>query len=295
MDTYAMADSDEGAPQGLSIQQLLGAVENELIPRLLCAHSREVREGDSPARRARPVSGPWASGDCVERFATLCSEDDAEAVSEHISSLVSQGVGLDAVYLFLVAPAARALGERWEDDSASFVDVQIGLGRMHSLLCDCVPVGFHHAAASPHSVLLSSVPGDQHTFAIALVADFFRRFGWQASNLCGLTEQFLLDRIEASHYDAIGFSINSSEARQRINPLLRRVRKRSRNPRLIVMVGGDFSRPDADVVPVDADLLAGDAHAAVLEAERQVAAVRAEAVRTQASDSRAEGRFAMVE
>lgn len=295
MDTFAMTESGESAPQGLSIQQLLGAVENELIPRLLCAHRREVSEGDSPARRARPISGPWASDDRIERFATLCAEDDADAVSEHISALVSQGVGLDAIYLFLVAPAARVLGTRWEEDTASFIDVQIGLGRMHSLLCDCVPVGFHHAVSSPHSVLLSSVPGDQHTFAIALVADFFRRFGWQASNLCGLSEQFLLDRIATSHYDAIGFSINSSTARERINPLLRRLRKRSRNSQLIVMVGGEFSRSEDGAVAIDADLFATDAHAAVLEAERKVASVRADAIRAGGAASRAEGRFAMVE
>jgi len=288
-----MSDSDSTTTRGLSVQQLLCAVENELIPRLLCAHASEVSEGNSPARLATPLAGPWADEPEVSRFATLCIDDDGEAASRHISGLVGQGIGLDAVYLYLLAPAARELGKRWGDDDLSFVDVQFGLTFLHNLVCDCGPIGFHHAVALPHSVLLSSVPGDQHTFAIAMVTDFFRRFGWQASNLCGLSADFLFERIASRHYDVLGLSANNTDSLIELERLLPRLRKASFNPRLVVIIGGDIVHEQRRrIEALGVDLVAADAHVAVHEAERLVALARAcEAD----ADRIVEGRFAMVE
>jgi len=272
---YAMSDSDSTTGRGLSVQQLLCAVETELIPRLLCAHAREVSEGDSPARRARPLSGSWATEEEVGRFATLCLADDDVTLAEHVCSLVGQGVGLDAVYLHLLAPAARELGDRWSEDDVSFVDVQIGLSRLHALVRNCAPIGSHHDVASPHSVLLSTVPGDQHTFGVTLVADFFRRFGWQSSNLCGLSDDFLLERIASQHYDAMGLSVNNITSLAVLERLLPRMLRASVNQEIIVLVGGDIAFEERTrVEALGVDMLASDAHAAVLETERLVAIVR---------------------
>jgi len=288
-----MSDSDNTTTQGLSVQQLLCAVENELIPRLLCAHASEVSEGNSPARRATPVPGPWADDRPVSDFAALCIAEDVQAAAEHISSLVGQGIGLDAVYLYLLAPAARELGRLWGEDDLSFLDVQLGLTCLQNLVCDCGPIGFHHAVASPHSVLLSSVPGDQHTFAIAMVTDFFRRFGWQASNLSGLSADFLYERIGSRHYDVLGLSVNNTDSLQALERLLPRLRRTSLNPRLVILVGGDIVQEQRRrVEALGVDLVAADAHVAVHEAERLVALVRSK----QADVGRlAEGRVAMAE
>jgi len=270
-----MSDSDSTTRRGLSVQQLLCAVETELIPRLLCAHAREASEGDSPARRAKPVAGSWATEEEVERFATLCLADDDVALSEHVCSLIGQGAGLDAIYLYLFAPAARELGERWSSDDVSFVDVQIGLSRLHALVRNCAPIGSHHGVATPHSVMLSTVPGDQHTFGVTLVADFFRRFGWQSSNLCGLSDDFLQERIASQHYDALGLSVNNIASLVVLERVLPRLRRASANQEIIVLVGGDIAFAERDrVEALGVDMLANDAHAAVLETERLVSIVR---------------------
>ena len=261
--------------QQLRTDQLLAAVESELIPRLLVSHSTEVDAAGAAARDGgAPVSGPWASPPEIARFARLCVEDTSDLLNRHVSKLLTRDVGLDAVYLHLIAPAARRLGDWWSSDEMSFVDVQLGLCRLHQLVCECGPIGQRHdAEGDSFSILLSTVPGDQHTFGVTLAADFFRRRGWQVSNLAGLDRDFLLDRVAGSDYSAIGFSLHNDEFAARLPGLIRTVRERSLNPGVLVLVGGDyFARHPEEVALVGADLGADDAHQAVAIAESRLRA-----------------------
>ena len=49
---------------GLSVEQLLAAVENELIPRLMVSHAEKL-PADADAGDEPPASGPWASDEAV--------------------------------------------------------------------------------------------------------------------------------------------------------------------------------------------------------------------------------------
>ncbi len=251
----------------LRMDQLLSAVENELIPRLLVQHSADI-DGAVTALPA-PAPGPWAAEAEVERFALQCIDDEGDLLNRRVSELVTHGVGLDAVYLHLIAPAARWLGDAWTTDDLSFVDVQLGLCRLHRLVCECGPIGFQRdGGGDAWSILLSTVPGDQHTFGVTLAADFFRRHGWRVSNLAGLERDFLLERIGATDYSAVGFSLHNEDYVDALSALIGAVRKRSRNPELLVMVGGDyFVRHPEEAARHGADLTATDAHRAVAAAE----------------------------
>ena len=272
------ASSDAArAVRELRTDQLLSAVENELIPRLLVTHATEVSEAIGEAGAgAVPASGPWAAEAELRRFATLCLEDETDRLNRHVSALLSRGVDLEAVYLHLVAPAARHLGELWSADELSFVDVQLGLSRLHRLVRECGSVG---ARAEPAalgggeglSILLSTVPGDQHTFGVALAADFFDRRGWQVANLAGLDREALLEDVGATRYSAVGLSLHNEEFASRLPELVRAMRERSLNPDVLVLVGGDwFARDPGRGAGTGADLVAGDAPAAIREAERRL-------------------------
>ena len=189
-----------------------------------------------------------------------------------VSELLSRDIGLDAVYLHLIAPVARHLGDQWSADELSFVDVQLGLCRLHRLVCECGPVGFQReGGGGAFSILLSTVPGDQHTFGVTLAADFFRRYGWQVSNLAGLDRDFLLERVAATEYSAVGFSLHNVDFADSLPALIRTIRKRSRNRDVLVLVGGDyFVRHPEAAEEVGADLTAGDAHRAVAAAEARL-------------------------
>ena len=268
-----MADAPRLA-HGLSVAQLLAAVENELIPRLMVSHADETRVAEPDVPPAAPARGEWAAHSEVTAFARWCADGENRLMAEHVSALLARGIGLDAIYLHLLAPAARHLGEQWTRDEVSFVDVQLGLCHLHRLVCDCGSVGVQVAPTrvgaedASRSIMLGVAPGEQHTFGVTLAAEFFRRHGWQVSNLCGLETDFLLERVATTHYTAAGFSLYGDICLDGLVELIAAVRERSANDSLLVLVGGDyFARHPERVTEVGADLGADDAHRAVFAAE----------------------------
>jgi hypothetical protein len=59
------------------------------------------------------------------------------------------------------------------------------------------------------SVLLTIIPGEQHSFGLSMVAEFFRRAGW---NLCTgpfSSHQELASLVQNHWFDIVGFSVSS--------------------------------------------------------------------------------------
>ena len=264
-----LPDRSAEIAHGLSIEQLLTAVENELIPRLLVSHAAELEAAPEPSIPP-PEGGAWTSRADIVRFAEWSAAGEAASLREHVSGLLSSGVGLDSIYLHLFAPAARHLGDCWLRDEISFVDVQLGLCELHQIVCDCGPVGFRRKpGGEARSILLGVAPGEQHTFGITLAAEFFRRNGWQVSNLSGLEPEFIVERVASTHYTAAGFSLFGETCLDGLVSIIAEVRRRTCNPDLMILVGGDyFARHPDMVATVGADLSGSDAHRAVELAER---------------------------
>ena len=154
-------------------------IEDEVIPRLLLSQRAHIHEIHTDVT---PVS--HAGEGCIDEFVQLLLTDELEVAYAYIDSVRVRGVSLSAVYLELLAPAARMLGELWEEDRVSFADVTVALCRLHDVMrnlsasqppaTDTLPQG--------RRALLVPMPGEQHTFGLVMVADFFRRAGWDVWN-----------------------------------------------------------------------------------------------------------------
>lgn len=253
------------------IELLLKTVESELIPRLFVSHMMDVPVS-SPLvenRATEPEPGPWSSQEAIESFSVLCISNDPSKLDRHVTDLLAQGVSLESIFLYLLAPVARHLGDCWLDDELSFVDVHLGLCRLHQLICECEAIGYRseNMPVLDQSILLTCAPGENHTFGVTMVADFFRRYGWQVSNLCGLDTDFLLARLSSTHYTAVGFSLHNQDNYAALASIIKQVRHQACNAGLVVMVGGDFFiRNPSKVNDIGADVFATDGHQAVLMA-----------------------------
>lgn len=271
-----MADSlvesnTSATPPPTQIELLLKTVETELIPRLFVNHMMDI-PATSPLvenMASEPEPGPWSSDEAISDFADLCVSNDPGKLDEKITDLLAQGVTLESIFLFLLEPVARHLGDRWLEDEMSFLDVHLGLTRLHQLICECETIGYHaeNLQLPNKSILLSCAPGENHTFGLTMVADFFRRYGWRVSNLCGLDDEFLLARLSSTYYSAVGFSLHHQNSYELLQALIEQVRSSTTNRELIVMVGGDYfiRHPDA-VKAVGADIFATNGKEAVLKA-----------------------------
>lgn len=163
---------------GLRSVLLAKAVEYEIIPRLMLAH-RVQREG-----LALPLSeGEHVAREDVIPFAELVLHGDDAALRGFVAALRDRGVPIESVFLDLLAPVARYLGELWERDLCSFTEVTVGLGRLQQLLREnsaaFAQFDRQGVRVDARRVLLIPCPGEQHTFGLSLVGEFFHRAGWE--------------------------------------------------------------------------------------------------------------------
>lgn len=241
-------------------------VEGEIIPRLMRVHKPAGDLFDAP----HDVIFSAEDVRLLADLALYASQDDIDA---RFADYLRVGAPVDALYLDLVAPAARLLNTYWSDDVASFVDVTIALGRLQQAVRDLSLYGLH-AIGPAHlgrSALFACAPGEQHTFGLVLVEDFFRRAGWRTQmSLEGGADALIGDARSAS-FDVFGVTASCDALADRIEPMIAAVRRASLNKDIRVFVGGRLFEERPELVgAVGADGTAADAREAVLIADGAV-------------------------
>lgn len=260
------------AANDMGMSRLARTIEEQIIPRLMLAH-RALAE--------LPVAPPLdleIGADDVKRFArqTLSLDEDEAGAAVHV--MRARGVPIERIYLDLLAPTARYLGDLWNDDLCTFTDVTVALGRLQRVLRELSPALGHGVchAAEGRRVLLAPCPGEQHTFGLGMVSDFFRLAGWDVS--CGGWggAEDAVSVVSSAWFDVVGFSLGGKVHIDVLKREIAAVRRAACNRRIAVIVGGPLflERPDlAD--QLGADAVATDGRAAPVLSEALVARVAA--------------------
>lgn len=237
IDDLLRVDSAEASnDDGLRSVLLAKAVEYEIIPRLMLAH-RVSRDGV-----AQPQSdGEHVSPEDVVPFADLVLHGDDTMLRNFVAVLRERGVPIESVFLELLAPVARHLGELWERDLCTFTEVTVGLGRLQQLLREHSAAFAHAPRAGARSdtkrVLLMPCPGEQHTFGLSLVGEFFHRAGWEV-----VTSFMAADgapgMVQKDWFDVVGFSLGCETGVDRLADTIAQVRGKSLNAGVSIIAGG---------------------------------------------------------
>ena len=241
------------------------AVEADIIPRLLLGRERTVPLGAA-------TSGTGALDEAeIRGFADiLLSQSEDRLVLAHLDGLRARGLSIDVLYLDLFQPAARYIGELWHADLCSFVDVTLAIGTMQKLLRTFGP-DFHKSgrpADGSRLALLAPLPGDQHTFGLSMVAEFFRRGGWSVWSTPYGSIADLGDLVQGTWFAVVGFSASREDRLEELAAVIRMVRRASCNAGVGILVGGPVfvDRPD-NVKRVGADVVGRNALQALAQAE----------------------------
>jgi methanogenic corrinoid protein MtbC1 len=240
---------------------LVRAVKQDVIPRLVAMPwVRVSTQLDDSAK----------IGDAtIRRLTTLCLESDAQAVSVFVAQLHRAGVAAEAIFENLLTPVARQLGLMWEDDTCSFVDVTIGVLRLQNAqrsLTEEFLNSQNSVVGAPRAVLMP-VPGEQHSFGLALVSDYFLRAGWNARLQPVPTDADAIRLVRRESFDMIGLSFACDDRIPAAQALIVAMRKASANTKIIVMVGGPAFMADPELAGrIGADATALDGAQAVLRA-----------------------------
>lgn len=239
----------------------------DVVPHLLRSFSRRT---DHTARADVRFGAQKA-----REFAEALLDANEAAATRMLDDLRTEGASPEDLYLGLFSESARLLGYYWETDQLPFSEVTLGLWRLHRMVREISPEFRRERevrGGGGMKALLTTIPGEQHSFGLLLVSEWFSRAGWAVVPGPFQTDREIGRAVSAESLTLAGFSVGSETNLDRIAACIAIVRRKSLNPRIGIMVGGPLfnARPEL-VQRVGADVTAADAPRALAKAEECVA------------------------
>lgn len=228
-------NTDFSSSQDECKKSLTQVIETQIIPRLVQAHRVENRAQDT-----HMPGGPTISMKQVATFVALSKSSQTSETTQFIDQLLHDGVTTDCIFLELIAPAARQLGQMWEQDLCDFTEVTCGLVRMHEITHR---LGFEYQngpqlGGDVQRIMLASAPGSQHFLGMTIVSDFFRKAGWDVVIEISLSEKELTHAVSNEWFDVIGISCATEAQLKALPGLIQALKAASGNPEPGVLLGG---------------------------------------------------------
>lgn len=224
------AAADSGDECRAAMRQV---IEAQVMPRLL-----QVTRQAGDEATSSPLMGPSIAD--VEAFAQTCAAGDRAACHALVQRLQTDGLKPEHLLVDLVAPAARHLGERWDEDTLDFTSVTSGLMLMHEVV-HAFGYEVHDGpqeSGEVRRVMLASAPGSQHLLGLSIVSEFFRNAGWQVVLEVSPSGAALARAVGNEWFDLVGLSVALDSQLVDLPDLVGRLRAASRNPQVPVMLGG---------------------------------------------------------
>lgn len=251
IDADAFRDRDE---------QLASLIAEKVVPKLIALH------GSFPIS---PISDSIHAGEreIGELSRLILGPDNADAM-DYITGLRESGLSLDRLYLELLEPAARYLGELWDADKVDFLDVSIGLIRLQRLVRAFAGLDDVAPYSGKCRALIISTPDEQHLFGSAIVQRFFRAAGWHVCNGPVATVKDISNIVSREWFGVVGFSLSTQRHMDHLAASIAVARTSSLNPSIGIMVGGPVFSADPELAGrLGADGTAANAPAAVVLAK----------------------------
>jgi len=236
-------------------------IHAEVLPRLMRSHNSHGASETKPDQQVGASLAVW-----LDDFVQLLLKPDPNEALAFVEKMRAEGGVHHAIFLELLAPAAKRLGNLWDNDDCDFVEVAVAVQRLQRILRVLSPIrtGGEGGDGGRHRVLLLPAPGETHLFGIVIVEKFFLEAGWDVTPC---TEHDFLAKVSASWFDVIGFSMSYDRNCEKLGQAVAAARRRSANPDLRVLVGGPAFLDNPDLVAkVGADAMAIDAPSAVVSA-----------------------------
>jgi MerR family transcriptional regulator, light-induced transcriptional regulator len=250
-------------------------LENLVIPKLIADRDKRDNWLHMPglSQAAQTTRQRAITDSDVEEFTRLSVSGEAHALLDFVDRCLETGSSVETVYVELLAPAARRLGEYWEADSEDFVGVTMGLWRIQEILRELtlrIPPK-SRPGHGQRSALFSMMPGEQHSFGTLMVAECFQRAGWDTDVLIEPTQSELTGKIAKQHYDLIGLTVSCDCSTATLSSVVNAIKAVSPSPHVRIMLGGRVINEQPELVDeCGADATAVDATSAVALADRLV-------------------------
>lgn len=203
----------------------------------------------------------------IEALTAALLSDDRTAASEYVLHAQARGIGQDVLCLSYLAVAAGRLGEMWDQDRVSFLQVTVAVGRIYALMRSLRRSMPAPILTDGRTATFVSVPGEDHTLGVAMAAELLRTKGWDIRLLLGLGHNRLVDELAADQPRLLGISTSGRRSVASLTRLL--VALRLSMPGVRILVCGHVDPLDVEIIGISgADSVAIGFEAAAAELER---------------------------
>lgn len=204
----------------------IAAVTRELVAKLAPESERIGR---------RIASSRVPSAQQIEELCAALTADRSDQACGLFDALRASETTADTLCLHYIAPAARRLGEAWEADELGFLDVTLGLARLHGfqrqVQPDFIPRGRHRTDLH---ALFSPVPTETHVLGVVMAAGFFRRAGWSVDMNLDQGADELVRRAASGGYGLLGLSAGCRAVIPELRAILPRLRALPSRPKIVL-------------------------------------------------------------
>jgi methanogenic corrinoid protein MtbC1 len=290
-----------GVMPGLRASAIEGVVTSTLAQNSSATQAAPcaIPQDTSIATAAQRVAASARVGEgaeaIVSKVAALSLSADAAPLGEYMDTLRLSGLPLEDVFLGVLGPAAKWLGRQWDEDEISFTDVTLGLGRLqalfdrmrherggdptHAMATNAQARGLsaEMRGTSGRAIMLATVPGEHHTFGLAIAEHMFFEAGWRVEAITGVSQFELMRRIEDAQVDIVALSLSSHALVPSALALIAAIRRTPRLRGVRIMVSGALATHEPNLrAMLGVDTIATDGPGAIvlaetLAAQRQIA------------------------
>ncbi|MEG3177696.1 cobalamin B12-binding domain-containing protein [Sphingomonas sp. RB3P16] len=245
--------------------KLARIVSNEIVPRLLRLHTAVAT---APSVNVVLETLAPTSAD-ITGLADIVLGSDLEAAAAYVLVLRDRGLSMETLFLELLEPTARLLGEMWDSDECDFIDVTLGVARLQKLLAIFNNTYTLSALDERRQVLMAMTPGNEHSFGVTMVERFLLAAGWQVRTELEGTSEDIADIAKNAWFAVVGLTAGSERQLDSMRTTIAQVRRESCNQAVGIMVGGPmFTANPALADNVGADATAPNAPSAVIVAQK---------------------------
>lgn len=227
-----------------------------------------VRRVSNMKHVAKDAPAAFVAEESVAGFCDVLMEASSTAALEFIRARQAEGASHQVILYGYLAEGARLLGDRWEADEISFLDVIHGTGHLYALLraVQTTSESRRFEGSSGRQALFAVVPGETHAFGARLAAETFRDAGWSIDLEVGAGHDALVDHVQRTEPNIIGLSLSTED---RLPDLIRLVvALRLVRPASIIGVAPALNMADGAIRSVaDVDVIFRDARSAVRDLE----------------------------
>jgi MerR family transcriptional regulator, light-induced transcriptional regulator len=227
---------------------LTEVVRRVVVPQLAAAHGLL-----QPVDHNEPAFSPeFTQLSQLSQLPRLLLAAEPSRAFKLIADAYADRQSLGELCASLLEPTARSLGDLWQSDECSELDVTLGLCRMQTAIrrLDLSSAAPAISVANAHTALLATQPGEPHMLDVTTNAEMLWQAGWNTRVEFPATDEALQMLVADTWFDSLDLSMSPSFCREdwveRLKATIAAARRASKNPSIAIVISGRLAFDHAD-------------------------------------------------